>query len=462
MFAFGQSDDSICNLFFFANDAFQVEYVINFDIPKNGFDYVHRIGRCGRVDRCGTAITFVSQYDIDRLYAIESHIQRKLEEFRVDKWQRKVTKMMEQVLLVRAGIVNGLETRYLMNPYEFQKKNDSIRWDGKFRDPRILGINVLEQRAAAERERAERAENAPYGPRTDAHQSAQRAMKEHEGLYKEFRSAFESEIGPENGDIEAERKRIEEEEEKQDKKRTKRFYKKLRKKEKKQGIIWKDDDDGGAHQKNERDGKEENEGNVDQFIDDAEDDDFDTNMHVIDEEVRLNNVDAKNRRNEGKDEEIGQDFHKLEGWQSFRYGKNGKRLRNAERIQRARDFIVKKNRMEKKRSRKWGKAPRLDMVSIVRPSTYGPAAPSDDAQKNGPTVGGKAYTSSGTVKSKQLGLRNAGKLFSKSRVQQRQKAKKLSNVKLSKSLQKKLSNEEREKFINKKASWFANDDMEWA
>ncbi len=41
-------------------DIKNLDYVINFDMPNNGEDYVHRIGRTGRAGRKGTAITFVS------------------------------------------------------------------------------------------------------------------------------------------------------------------------------------------------------------------------------------------------------------------------------------------------------------------------------------------------------------------------------------------------------------------
>eukprot|EP01084_Bolivina_argentea_P040307 74504_1 len=66
----------------------QVEYIINFDIPRNGFAYIHRIGRCGRVDRCGHAITFISQFDIKLLQHIEKDIKHKLVEFNLDKYQK--------------------------------------------------------------------------------------------------------------------------------------------------------------------------------------------------------------------------------------------------------------------------------------------------------------------------------------------------------------------------------------
>ena len=36
-----------------------VSHVYNYDIPRDPKDYVHRIGRTGRVDKQGMALTFV-------------------------------------------------------------------------------------------------------------------------------------------------------------------------------------------------------------------------------------------------------------------------------------------------------------------------------------------------------------------------------------------------------------------
>jgi superfamily II DNA/RNA helicase len=38
-----------------------VTHVINYDLPNTFEDYVHRIGRTGRADKLGTALTFVAK-----------------------------------------------------------------------------------------------------------------------------------------------------------------------------------------------------------------------------------------------------------------------------------------------------------------------------------------------------------------------------------------------------------------
>ena len=48
-----------------------VDVVINFEIPRNSKDYVHRVGRTARAGRSGRAITLVSQYDVELYQRIE-------------------------------------------------------------------------------------------------------------------------------------------------------------------------------------------------------------------------------------------------------------------------------------------------------------------------------------------------------------------------------------------------------
>ena len=57
-----------------------VDVVINYDIPKNSKDYVHRVGRTARAGRCGRAITIFSQYDVECFQRIEAALGKKLDE----------------------------------------------------------------------------------------------------------------------------------------------------------------------------------------------------------------------------------------------------------------------------------------------------------------------------------------------------------------------------------------------
>jgi ATP-dependent RNA helicase DDX49/DBP8 len=56
-----------------------VEMVINFDIPADADDYVHRVGRTARAGRTGESISLVSELDVDRIQNIESRVNSKME-----------------------------------------------------------------------------------------------------------------------------------------------------------------------------------------------------------------------------------------------------------------------------------------------------------------------------------------------------------------------------------------------
>ena len=61
-----------------------VDVVINFDIPANSKDYVHRVGRTARAGKTGKAVTLVTQYDVEIFQKIEALIGKKLPEHEVE------------------------------------------------------------------------------------------------------------------------------------------------------------------------------------------------------------------------------------------------------------------------------------------------------------------------------------------------------------------------------------------
>ena len=61
-----------------------ITHVINYDLPKQAEDYVHRIGRTGRAGRTGIAITFAEVNEYVKVHKIEKYIDRKLTEVTVE------------------------------------------------------------------------------------------------------------------------------------------------------------------------------------------------------------------------------------------------------------------------------------------------------------------------------------------------------------------------------------------
>lgn len=61
-----------------------ITHVINYDLPKQAEDYVHRIGRTGRAGRTGLAITFAEVNEYVKVHKIEKYINRKLPEMTIE------------------------------------------------------------------------------------------------------------------------------------------------------------------------------------------------------------------------------------------------------------------------------------------------------------------------------------------------------------------------------------------
>lgn len=61
-------------------DVQQVELVINYDLPDNKANYIHRVGRTSRYGRKGTAINLVSDRELREMNDIKRHYQATIEE----------------------------------------------------------------------------------------------------------------------------------------------------------------------------------------------------------------------------------------------------------------------------------------------------------------------------------------------------------------------------------------------
>merc|ERR1712083_356847 len=94
-----------------------VDLVVNYDIPKNSKDYIHRVGRTARAGRSGRAVSLVTQYDIELFQRIEHFLGKKLEEF---------TELKED--LVKSGHERVLEA---MRSTELELRDNEEETTGK-------------------------------------------------------------------------------------------------------------------------------------------------------------------------------------------------------------------------------------------------------------------------------------------------------------------------------------------
>lgn len=62
-----------------------VDLVLNYDLPINTKDYIHRVGRTARAGKAGKALTLVTQYDVENYLKIEHLINKKLELFKTEE-----------------------------------------------------------------------------------------------------------------------------------------------------------------------------------------------------------------------------------------------------------------------------------------------------------------------------------------------------------------------------------------
>ncbi len=135
-------------------DIDNLTHVVNYDIPRDAEDYVHRIGRTARAATTGTAITFISDQDQNRIVNIERLIERE-----VDK--QSITEEL------------GMGKSPVFDPRRFSGlRGKSGRGSGRGRDKRRTDERRKQEPGASGEarpaNRRERSEKTAPKPRPDA------------------------------------------------------------------------------------------------------------------------------------------------------------------------------------------------------------------------------------------------------------------------------------------------------
>jgi ATP-dependent RNA helicase RhlE len=104
-------------------DITDVTHVINFDIPDLPADYIHRIGRTGRADKDGIAISFVSDAEKAYFNAIEELMHRSIEILPLPGDVQVSTVYLEEERPTRLFDIDYLKPKMP----KVQKENDDVK-----------------------------------------------------------------------------------------------------------------------------------------------------------------------------------------------------------------------------------------------------------------------------------------------------------------------------------------------
>jgi ATP-dependent RNA helicase RhlE len=138
-------------------DISDITHVINFETPDIPEQYIHRIGRTGRADKDGKAITFVTKKEEPLILDIELLMDKDL----------KFIDFPEEVKINPKKIASEEEVISMKNPaqvklnegggafHEKKDKNKKENWGGpsKRKAPKKFGANRAQQKAISKSKR---------------------------------------------------------------------------------------------------------------------------------------------------------------------------------------------------------------------------------------------------------------------------------------------------------------------
>ncbi|KAL2104599.1 hypothetical protein VUR80DRAFT_10149 [Thermomyces stellatus] len=91
----------------------EVSLVVNYDVPRDPDDYIHRVGRTARAGRKGEAVTFVGQRDVELVLAIEERVGRQME-----AWEEEGVNLESRVLRDALKLVSEKKREALLEVEE--------------------------------------------------------------------------------------------------------------------------------------------------------------------------------------------------------------------------------------------------------------------------------------------------------------------------------------------------------
>ena len=100
-------------------DVHGITHVVNYDVPLYPKDYVHRIGRTGRMDAHGKAITFVSREEMEYFRRIEDYLGKRIQKIEI----KNAGKIKERIDYREHSDIFGFVK------FRFELRNELSEWD---------------------------------------------------------------------------------------------------------------------------------------------------------------------------------------------------------------------------------------------------------------------------------------------------------------------------------------------
>ncbi|KAL4228104.1 putative ATP-dependent RNA helicase ddx49 [Mactra antiquata] len=162
-----------------------VDLILNHNIPSKPKNYIHRVGRTARAGRGGTAISLVTQFDIQLVHDIEAITNAKMAEYPTH--EKEVMKILTEVAVARREAEIRLDEKDFGQQKEINRRKRLIQ-EGK--DPEVEDLKkrqlikqkfrkhrakMLENQAKLKRKQMKQKDNAQ--PSTSGSQSNKPEVK---------------------------------------------------------------------------------------------------------------------------------------------------------------------------------------------------------------------------------------------------------------------------------------------
>jgi ATP-dependent RNA helicase RhlE len=154
-------------------DVTNIELVVNFDLPENPEDYVHRIGRTGRAGHSGHAISFATSNQKFDIKTIERLIKKQLPVSPLPNLPRPQ--------IAPGGFQGGFQQagvkRIQTHPFASQERRDTRPWGRSQGRPQSNSQGNSQSQPQGESRNGSQGQQKPYGNFSDRHRKSKFKFK---------------------------------------------------------------------------------------------------------------------------------------------------------------------------------------------------------------------------------------------------------------------------------------------